>query len=86
MSEIDQYRACRKGWREPSRVSTIPCQFPIRGGPYFDVFAVVHCLEEGVEGFHGPEPNDFAVFQINLFAVEHRQQKAIALTGVGCFP
>ena len=29
-----------------------------------------------------PEPHDFAVSQINLNAVEHRQQNAIALTGV----
>ncbi|MCY4415221.1 MAG: hypothetical protein OXE87_02760 [Chloroflexi bacterium] len=84
--KFDQYRARRKGRRDPSPVSAIPCKFPIRGGPYFDVFSVVHCLEKGVEGLHGPKPHYLPVFQINIDVVEHRQQQAIALTGVGCFP
>ena len=61
-------------------------KIPIRGALHLDVFSVSHRLEKGAEAFHGQEPHPFAVFQINIDAVEHRQQQAVALTWVGCFP
>ena len=50
------------------------------------MFSIVHCLEEGVEGFHRSETHHLPVPQIDVDAVEHRPQETVTLAGVCGLP